>query len=321
MVRIDTCRPEIWDRVVEYMEGALKDIQFDGEDIAMDWRYAANSRKLERELYEKYGILKDVILHPYFQYVKSAVEENLEKLDFSLFLGDPLLPFVTAVIVISMMHRRISLNALILASALIFNVNPIYVVVAMILLYFASLGKQSRRPKQFMAAPVRDASDYEGTAFENFRADEREGYDHVLIGADTSTLYTAALLAKVGHRCCVLQPLGALPVEVQPPGAPCPIPTQNANIGKVDRYQSLLDTVQNIRPPDRVKFAPVGTAADGHTHAVLRTRRSSAGANLKQGTHAQSWCFRAGDEVCDMARVWPHFLSTTSNHNYSLVGT
>lgn len=38
-----------------------------GKEIARDAFLKANGAKFERELYEKYGVLKDVILHPSVQ--------------------------------------------------------------------------------------------------------------------------------------------------------------------------------------------------------------------------------------------------------------
>jgi hypothetical protein len=51
----------------------------------------------------------------------------------------------------------------------------------------------------------------------------------------------------------------------------------NASIGRIERYQALLDVVQDSNGSERVTFAPVGTEADGYTSAILRTTAAATG--------------------------------------------
>jgi hypothetical protein len=215
MVHLGDVNPTIWDKIVEVMETKLKDIEFQEEDIVFNWKIAANSRKLERELYEKYGPFKDIILNPTFQYWKQWAEEHV---NLNFVLGDSLMPFATAVIVLFMLHKRVSNTILALAAAFIFNINPFYVTIAMIA--WCTM-KSNKKPKQF--SPVKksdvpkDAKGYKPRKLsspEDLASLTSTSFDHVLIGNDISTLYAAALLSRVGHKCCVLQPKGMSPNTV-----------------------------------------------------------------------------------------------------------
>ena len=112
---------------------------------------------------------------------------------------------------------------------------------------------------------------------------------HVLIGGDVSTLFTAALLSKVGHRCCVLNPVGNSPTSVRPEDAPCTVPLENLLVTKPERYQTLLDLVQKDLPlTARVYLVPVGGEEEGYTHTLMRPLpNGSAGGN--NGDRSPSW--------------------------------
>jgi len=100
---------------------------------------------------------------------------------------------------------------------------------------------------------------------------------------DISALYTAALLSKVGHSCCVLIPEGLHQVVVSKPGAPVEVPLFNASTGGAVRYQELLDVVQSQTPEERVLFTPVGETEDGYMHTVVASfppKTSTAGGGL-----------------------------------------
>ena len=58
MVHMGDVSPSIWDDVVEVMEKKLKDIDFQEDDILINWRKQANKKKFDREIFEKYGYFK-----------------------------------------------------------------------------------------------------------------------------------------------------------------------------------------------------------------------------------------------------------------------
>ena len=107
MVRLDEIRPSVWDSTIEVMENMLKDLEFDGEDIIYSWRKDASMKRLERELFEKYGFLKDIILHPTFQswkhWLGDVWDQHTPSLEVTL--GDPMMPLVTIIVVMSLMHK------------------------------------------------------------------------------------------------------------------------------------------------------------------------------------------------------------------------
>jgi hypothetical protein len=230
MVKLGEVSPAVCETTVSEIELALGNDDFEAEYDEFNWRKTANRRKFDRELFEKYGYLKDLILHPKFQHVKHYLEEHA---DFNIFLGDPLIPVATAVIILFMINKRVSRNLVGLTALLIFNVNPLYVCLAACATCFMTTSK--RPPRQYKRLPKQSADSHNSNAKTNHSAavpltsevvnSGTTSYDHVLIGSDISTLYTAALLAKNGHRCCVLQPtaLGPMlevrhqPLETQSP--------------------------------------------------------------------------------------------------------
>lgn len=221
MVKLGEINPTIWDVITEKMEEQLKEFKFKAEDIVVDWRISAASRKLERELFEQYGPWKDIILHPSFQYYKQIVEDNV---DFQFQQGQPLIPMATAIIILFMMYKRINNNVLALIAGLIFNINPFYVFLTLITWHYRS---QIIKPKHYIKKkPKLDlkSTNVSTDSYGKIRITPKKFYqkqiiedgdfDHVLIGNDVSTLYCAALLSKSGHRCAVLFPRGARPLIV-----------------------------------------------------------------------------------------------------------
>jgi hypothetical protein len=297
MVRLGDVNPMVWDSTTEEMEDSLKEFEFQAEDITVDWRIDAARKRLDRELFEQYGYLKDIILHPYFQQTKTFLEQNV---DFSIQLGEPMIPLATSVIILFMMYKRVSNSILLLAAAFCFNINPLYVVLGALVywLYFTN-----NKPKDFVKGRHLSEKDpalaVQGALpFSKYDSDRiQSDYDHVLVGSDFGTLYTAALLSRVGHRCVVLQPAGATPIQVQPPNAPCAVPLESVSIGKAERYQSLLDAIQSSDAKLRTTLTPIGTPADGFTSTVIRHNDGTKATNNRRGNLPPGtlWSVRAGE--------------------------
>ena len=204
--------PSICEDMISQIELALGNDDFEVEYEEFNWRKSANRRKFDRELFEKYGYMKEIILHPKFQYAKHFLEEHA---DLNVFLGDPLLPTTTIIIILFLINKRVSNNMVALAALMLFNVNPLYVCMAAATFWLLSGGKKP--PKEYrnlknevqvrrIAGAVLSAPQPFTQEFATVEHHSQSEYDHVLIGSDISTLYTAALLARNGHRCCVLQP-------------------------------------------------------------------------------------------------------------------
>jgi hypothetical protein len=324
MVHLGDVSPSVWDEVIEVMEQKLKHVEFQEEDIAFNWRVPADLKMLDRELYEKYGMFKDIILHPKFQYCKQLAEENV---NFDFVLGDSLMPLATAVIVLFMMHKRVSNNILLLAASFIFNVNPFYICLAVLTWFFTKSG--SKKPKFYVSNNIKRTKDTKGRSDEAVVYNEEisfdDDYDHILIGNDLSTLYTAALLSKNGHKCCVFQAKGAAPNTCFPEGAPFSVNVRNPALGKIDRYQSLLDIVQRKDKANRVTFVPLGSEEDCYTHTVLKI----AGTGGKGGKGGSVWPLKAGEgslttDVCSRLHFekapLTGFLKSVTNAQAAVTG-
>jgi hypothetical protein len=211
MVRLGDINPLIWDVITEQMEDELREFKFKAEDIEFDWRVNAASRKLERELFEQYGVWKDIILDPRFQYIKQLAEENV---NFDFQLGDPFIPFATSVIILFMIYKRVNNSILALIAGLIFNINPFYVFLSLLSWRMV----KNKKPRQYVKTKVTKSNidrPLQSIPFQPEILPMEYEYDHILIGNDISTLYCAALLSKVGHKCCILKPRGVLPLEVR----------------------------------------------------------------------------------------------------------
>lgn len=299
MVKLGAASPEVWGTVTTRMEHELKEIDFQSDDILLNWKDGANKRRYERELYERYGPFKDIILHPTYQSLKTKVEDNMNT---DIVIGDPLIPFATAVIVLFMLHKRVDNTVLTLAGAFLFNLNPFYVAIIVLVMYFQ---RKTKRAKQYITTSSREMkkySDYKSYKALNYydsdfqqKNEMNENFDHILIGNDISTLLTAALLSKNGHKCCVLQAVGAPCMEISPEGTPTPAPVRNLSIGKIDRYQYLLDLATGEDENNRITFVPIGDENTGYTNTIFKVCSRIKKAGFVFGPGQGLWSLRPGE--------------------------
>lgn len=289
MVHLGEVNPPIWDVIIEELTEKIDDFEEqDLLDTIENWRKYTNRRKFDRELFEKYGFMKDLILDSRFQMVKHYLEEHS---NFDFIVGDPLLPISTAVIILFMLHKRVKNDVLVLASFFVFSINPFYVCI-LAFIYCLFFTKKSK-PKQYKPIKLSKTNKFNKDSSKLVRVLSEENgeqpstleYDHILLGNDLGTLYTAALLAKNGHQCCVLQLKHGSPYEIFPEGAPCAAPIQHISVGKVERYQSLLDVAQSSLAGERVTFTPIGEERNGYTSSLIRLqhRAHSLLSTSKQG--------------------------------------
>jgi hypothetical protein len=127
-------------------------------------------------------------------------------------LGEPILPLSTSIILLFLIYGKVETNVLFFFSAFLFNINPLYVGLLVLLLCF-SLKKRSVPKLYKKDSEIRKELNKAKSGIEE-DAPISEEYDHILIGNSISTLYCAAILAKNGHRCCVLQPSTLTPTSV-----------------------------------------------------------------------------------------------------------
>jgi hypothetical protein len=99
-----------------------------------------------------------------------------------------------------MMHRRVSNNILGLSAAFIFSINPFYVTMfVLISLAFSLNGNQPKQYNKYISKKTEKIQQKTENRSE-------EVFDHVIIGNDLGSFYTAALLSRNGHKVCLLQP-------------------------------------------------------------------------------------------------------------------
>ena len=91
MVRLGDMNPSLYDEVTLRMEKELEHLGFDSEDLLFDWRSSARLSRIDRELYETYGPLKDYILHPTTQAVVNYFDQNI---NINIFV-EPEIPWTT----------------------------------------------------------------------------------------------------------------------------------------------------------------------------------------------------------------------------------
>lgn len=214
MVRLFDVNPPIWDEIVEKLENNVDPDNFRMEDFTVDWRQQAHRRKIDREVFEKYGYFKEIILNPNFQQLKSSYDEYASQVDVNIFLGEPILPLSTSIILLFLIYGKVDTNILFFFSAFLFNINPLYVSLIVLVLCFSF--KKRTTPKLYKnGKDKKDQKRKENSSNVPSDANVLEEYDHILIGNSVSTLYCAAILAKNGHRCCILQPNSTTPTSVR----------------------------------------------------------------------------------------------------------
>lgn len=234
MVRLGEINPMAWDAAVDEIlqkssaiyESSSSGNDFKGlkenelqsldeDDINFDWRVGAAAKRYDREMFEEYGYFKDFILHPSTQHYKELLSTHC---NFNFQLGEPLLPIVATIVLVSMIGSKIGRNLTVLLVAVLYNVNPIYVVAFSIIFWkytqvkapkqfeFAKSAMRSRPilPKLPKAVELTSDDIIKKLAIK-FVSDTEVQFDHVLIGGGLGPLVAAAILGSVGRRCCVLR--------------------------------------------------------------------------------------------------------------------
>jgi hypothetical protein len=198
-----------------------------------DWeRYSENQRE-QREASEPltFSEIANVL-------VSQILETVISHTHFSLLSGDPLISIGISIVLLMILRSRVTFAVLVLLFALVANMNPLYVSLAY-LLYGAYLSR-FKKPKYRavkLGAESKEASSASG--------DHR--FDHILVGNDLSTYLAAALLARVGKRCCLVEPLN-LPSQESliQQGRPA-IPLQPLTLFRPDRVH-VCPSPFSLRP-------------------------------------------------------------------------
>eukprot|EP00752_Nemacystus_decipiens_P002499 g2348.t1 len=195
------------------------------KEIGKDAFLRANGAKFERELYEKYGVLKDVILHPTVQWLLGLCAQLWRS--FRLFGRPPLGTGAGFIVCLMIYRKKVGFVNMCLTVAVLSGLNP-FVVVAVVLAWklWASskfLPRGCRFNPEF-EAPDDLGADKLKDDFEPAKVSAAAGeeYDHVVVGSDLGGLFCAALLSRCGRRVLVLEQgalIGAGAVVKAPEGA------------------------------------------------------------------------------------------------------
>lgn len=258
----------------------------------IDWKSTADAAKKERELDEKYGMWKHVILNPWFQWVMGLLDD-LAAIEL---VGEArMAPAAILVLLYMLFKARQPLSVLCLAAAFFYNIHPILIAGSAVGLKAWS---KLRRPKGYV--PVEEqkkrlpgaVGEAQGVEGDPRSAEAKRGkahgapglsedardirtlltlpkdVDHIVLGSGVGGLYAAALLARVGHRVLVLEggeTVGNCTSELK--GVECDWGLLNA--GMVHVYDELLKAGALEGAPE-VKWSRIGTEADGYSFDVVK---------------------------------------------------
>eukprot|EP00624_Nannochloropsis_granulata_P006470 evm.model.NODE_48527_length_18767_cov_16.646240.2 len=257
----------------------------------IDWKSTADAAKKERELDEKYGVWKHVILNPWFQWIMGLLDDL-----FAIELvGEARMAPAAIVVLLFMLYRaKQPLSFLALAAAFLYNLHPILVGGLTVGMKVWAL---RRKPKGYVPPKKRAGVGVGvGAGATGATADEdndkrptrsRKGdglsedardmqtltslpkeVDHIVLGSDVGGLYTAALLARVGHTVLVLESgdsLGNCTTEMKG----VQVDYGLLNVGKLQVYENMLQSAYLEGAP-AVKWSRVGTEEDGYSFDVAR---------------------------------------------------
>jgi hypothetical protein len=268
------------------------------------WKARANAAKFERLLDEKYGILRPFLTHPQVEVYMKWLQRKHAMGNFSVFRqGDPPIALHTSIIILFMMHRnKVRMDALILSAIfMLVGLQPW----ALVCLVSCGVHWRNRRktafpvgatlssPKQMvpidpyynesnqhdiLKQPVGHAMDETQLAKECGENDS--AYDVIIVGdGGADTLYCGALLARMGRRVLVLSSKedasGCVTLRDPPSNnnkfTEVPFDVTDSNLGRLASQQRLLapalSTTSDVQ--GGVRFATIGTEADGFSYCVL----------------------------------------------------
>lgn len=292
------------------------------------WKIHANAAKFERQLDEKYGILRPFITqHPEIEIFLRGVQRKYARGEFSPFRqGKAPVDKKTSIIILFIMYRNgVKLEKLILAATFfLVGLQPWALV---ILVIFGRQLMEGRRKKKVAGwlgrGEVKTVKAYYAHAEnekakhdilktpvgcpiteEDFVEEKVEEYDTMVVGSGVDTLYSAALLARTGRKVLVLSPdndasgcyslaeTSGMSDAVQNVYGNVPFDIQSNHVAHVERQQRLLAPAlcTDTDAQGGVRFCRIGTEADGFTSDILSI--PGMGVDSRKDTHP--FLLRAG---------------------------
>ncbi|GAX29213.1 hypothetical protein FisN_28Lh041 [Fistulifera solaris] len=261
------------------------------------WRVHANAARFERNLDEKYGIFRPFITqHPEIETFVRNVQRKYVLGEFSP-LRKPPIPRSTAVIILFMMTRgNLGWQVMLLAFLfLLVGLQPWALVGLVMVLhtiknrrlrqrvgtmpkriptftpyYQKPQGEQEETPeqekqrkRQLLLRPVGMPLGQDETPIDTSH------YDTILLGSGAATLFAAALLSRAGRKVLVVCPNHDASDVEDIDGVP--VDMGSMNITRIAKQQAFLAPALCTENDCQggIRFAQIGTEADGHAFQIL----------------------------------------------------
>eukprot|EP00557_Chaetoceros_sp_GSL56_P013649 CAMPEP_0176478190 /NCGR_PEP_ID=MMETSP0200_2-20121128/1049_1 /TAXON_ID=947934 /ORGANISM="Chaetoceros sp., Strain GSL56" /LENGTH=1036 /DNA_ID=CAMNT_0017874101 /DNA_START=97 /DNA_END=3207 /DNA_ORIENTATION=+ len=291
------------------------------------WKIHANAAKFERQLDEKYGILRPFITqHPEIEIFLRGVQRKYSRGEFSPFRqGNAPVDKKTSIIILFIMYRNgVKLEKLILAATFfLVGLQPWALVLLVIFGRQLMEGRRKKKVGGWLGREVKTVKAYYADAesekakhdilrksvgnpiSEDDFAEEKEGgYDTMVVGSGVDTLYTAALLARTGRTVLVLSPendasgcyniaeSNGMSDAIQTIYGNVPFDVHGNHVAHVERQQRLLAPAlcTDTDAQGGIRFCRIGTEGDGFTSDILSI--PGMGVDSRKDTHP--FLLRAG---------------------------
>lgn len=255
------------------------------------WKIHANAARFERQLDETYGVFRPFVT-PEMETLLRAVQRKYAMGEFSPCRKPPI-PRSTAVIILFMMSRG-SLGWQVMLLAFLFllvGLQP-WALVGMVMVLRTV--KQRRLRQRVGTMPQRIPS---GTPYYSYKQDDetveqemkrkREyllkpvgvpltesiidtaQYDTMVLGIGAPCLFAAALLSRAGRKVLVLSPSHDVSDVEQVRGVP--VDLGSMNMTRITKQQAFLAPALCTENDCQggIRFAQIGTQADGHAFQIL----------------------------------------------------
>jgi len=320
------------------------------------WKVQANAARFERRMEEKYGIFRPFLKeHPELEQFVRSLQRKYSQGYFSPFRqGKSPIPKSTAVIILFMMQRGNVHWQVVLLSTLFFLVGlqpwALVVIVAGAHHMLESRKKRPRKPMRSHMPAVEPYYSVESSDAEISKEAESKtkneilmrpvgqklgekedidgsAYDTILLGHGAATLYTGALLSRTGRKVLILSSkpdasgchtFEEAPKNVMKDFGSVPFDVDGANISKISRQQVLLAPALSTStdPQGGVRFAQIGSAADGYTFEILSVPGMGAerrGEDIPFAVRSDGKSSLMEDAAISLGDGWPGLKSEVGN--------
>mmetsp|Transcript_40603 Transcript_40603/g.46164 ORF Transcript_40603/g.46164 Transcript_40603/m.46164 type:complete len:947 (-) Transcript_40603:17-2857(-) len=261
------------------------------------WKVHANAARFERQLDEKYGILRPFITdHPEVEVFVRSIQRKWDMNYFSPFRkNEPPIAISTSIIIIFMMYRNNVSWKVLLLSSLFFLVGlqPWALVLSVAIVHRLLeqrrrkiIGKMDSDDIPIIEPYYKNTVSKEDKLFESIGQKLTDNldvtkFDTMILGDGVSALYTAALLSRSGRKVLVLSPKedasGCFTLKnckdskIEKLFCSVPFDVESSNISRISSQQELLYPAlcTSTDYEGGVRFAQIGSEADGYAFEIL----------------------------------------------------